>query len=161
MAWPTSAHIYPCFMSCSQHYLYHSLLFILVVCSYTQCYPNSPLKPASENMLSARLHPEVVHDALVAVSTPLDVQAREAAMSSHPDRAFATYISDGLWSGFRIGFKPNSPLKPASENMLSARLHPEVVSNYLLKELALGRMLSPSSRHLLSHLYLYALIDLE
>lgn len=36
------------------------------------------------------------HDALAAVSTPLDVRAWGAALSSNPDRVFATYISNGL-----------------------------------------------------------------
>ena len=47
--------------------------------------------------------------------------------------------------GFRIGFQYGSPLRSASANMPSARLHPEVIQDYLRKEVAKGRMLGPFS----------------
>ena len=49
----------------------------------------------------------------------------------------------GLQHGFRIGFNYSSPLRSATANMESARLHPEVISTYLEKECSLGRMLGP------------------
>ena len=77
---------------------------------------------------------------LSSVNTPLEVSR---ALSAHPDRAFAKYICDGLCMGFRIGFQYGSPLRSASANMPSARLHPEVIQDYLRKEVAKGRMLGP------------------
>ncbi len=75
----------------------------------------------------------------MAVHTPLRLDAWEKALAAHPDPAFARYICQGL----RHGFRHESPLKPAAGNMESARLHPEVVSEYLQKESRLGRMLGP------------------
>ena len=80
---------------------------------------------------------------LHAVSTPLRLEAWEAALASHPDQAFAHYICDGLRFGFRIEFQYGSPLKSASANMPSAIHHPQVVTNYLQDELSRGRMLGP------------------
>jgi len=77
------------------------------------------------------------------VSTPLNVAAWEEALSSHPDRAYARYIGDGLRQGFRIGFQYGSPLKSATSNMDSTRLHPEVITQYIADELRRGRMLGP------------------
>ena len=63
---------------------------------------------------------------LVSANTPLIIPAWEVALAQHPDRAFARYICQGLREGFRIGFRHGAPLRSASANMQSARLHPEV-----------------------------------
>ena len=91
--------------------------------------------------------PAQLHQAqeLMGVSTPLVLKAWLQAQSSHPDQAFARYICEGLRSGFRIGFDYGSPLKPATANMQSALLHSGVISEYLQKEVTLGRMLGPFS----------------
>ena len=80
---------------------------------------------------------------LTVVQTPLVVDAWSSALQTHPDRAFARYIVNGLRRGFRIGFHRPSPLRSASENMGSARLHPEVITDYLQRERTLGRLLGP------------------
>ena len=80
---------------------------------------------------------------LDVVTTQLVVEAWAQALSWHPDKAFARYICTGLRFGFRIGFSGNVCLKPAPNNMRSAHDHPTVVSEYLAKETALGRMLGP------------------
>ena len=80
---------------------------------------------------------------LTVVQTPLVVDAWSSALQTHPDRAFARYIVNGLRRGFRIGFHRPSPLRSAPENMGSARLHPEVITDYLQKERTLGRLLGP------------------
>ena len=80
---------------------------------------------------------------LMPVSTPLVVDALEHALASHPDRAYAHYIYDGLRHGFGIGFNRSSLLKSASANMESARQHPNIITEYLQNELSLGRMLGP------------------
>ena len=82
---------------------------------------------------------------LTVVQTPLVVDAWASALQSHPDRAFARYIVNGLRQGFRVGFHRPSPLRSATGNMGSARLHPEVITDYLRKELTLGRLLGPFS----------------
>ena len=80
---------------------------------------------------------------LEVVTTQLVVEAWAQALSRHPDKAFAHYICTGLRFGFRISFSGNVCLKPAPNNMRSAHDHPTVVSEYLAKETALGRMLGP------------------
>ncbi len=86
--------------------------------------------------------PHSVH-ALCAVATPLRAHVWEKALRGHPDRAFSRYVCEGLREGFRIGFRRGTPLRSASSNKPSALLHPEVVSAYIRRELALKRMLGP------------------
>jgi len=45
--------------------------------------------------------------------------------------------------GFHIGANPSINLKLASKNMLSAQQHPEVINQYLKKEVQLGNILGP------------------
>ena len=73
----------------------------------------------------------------------LRVSAWAEALVQHPDKAFARYICSGLQFGFRIGFSRCVRLRPATRNMPSAHEHPTIVSEYLSKERALGRMLGP------------------
>ena len=80
---------------------------------------------------------------LLSVCTPLDVTAWDRALRSHPDRAFARYITEGLRNGFRIGFHRGRALKSAPSNMGSAKQHPEVMTKYITDELSKGRMLGP------------------
>ena len=79
------------------------------------------------------------------VSTPLVVDAWVEALKTHPDKAFARYVCEGLRHGFRVGFSYSLPLQSATANMESARHHPQVISAYIRKELSLGRMLGPFS----------------
>jgi hypothetical protein len=86
------------------------------------------------------------------VRTPLNHSAWEAALSDHPDRAFARYIVAGIRDGFRIGFNRTQLLRSAPRNMFSAREHPEVIQAYLEKERSMGRLLSPFAPESLSML---------
>ena len=64
-------------------------------------------------------------------------------MANHPDRVFTQYILDGLQYGFRVGFAAGTPLRSASGNLPSARLHPGVIDDYISGEVREGRMLGP------------------
>ncbi|KAL5459763.1 hypothetical protein EMCRGX_G033134 [Ephydatia muelleri] len=75
--------------------------------------------------------------------TPLILAAWEAALARHPDRDFAAYICSGIQFGFRIGFVRSCSLKSASANMFSSFQHPDIIQEYISKELDLGRMLGP------------------
>ena len=75
--------------------------------------------------------------------TPLILAAWEAALARHPDRDFAAYICSGIRFGFRIGFVRGRSLKSASANMFSSFQHPDIIQEYISKELDLGRMLGP------------------
>jgi len=81
------------------------------------------------------------------VTTPLNVDAWEAALASHPDRAYINYIAQGLHEGFRIGFQWGAPLRSAKHNMPSTRLQPNVITDYTAKELSKGRIKVPSHPH--------------
>ena len=82
--------------------------------------------------------PELQH-----ISMQLNVTAWADTLDPHPDRAFARYICCGLRYGFRIGCASSIRLKSESANMGSAIDHPDVVSKYIAKEPALGRMVGP------------------
>ena len=75
------------------------------------------------------------------MTTRLAVESWEAALMSHPDRAYVGCIIQGLQEGFRIGFQRGAPLRAASANMPSSRLRPSVITDYLTGELGKNRMI--------------------
>ena len=107
-------------------------------------------------------HPIVPHaiEELTSVTTHLAVESWEAALMSHPDRAYVGYIIRGLREGFRIGFQRGAPLRSASANMPSSRLRPSVITDYLAGELGKNRMIGPlpMSWRLLLHINRFRLI---
>jgi len=88
-------------------------------------------------------HDHAIPALLSHINTPQVTPAWESALSTHPDKAFAKYILDGLCLGFRVGFQCPSPLKSASANMPSAREHPGIVEQYLADKLAKGWLFGP------------------
>ena len=53
------------------------------------------------------------------------------------------YILKGICRGFHIGHDLVSPLVPVKRNIPSAEEHPEVITKYIEKERAEGRILGP------------------
>lgn len=82
---------------------------------------------------------------LMRVSTPLKVEAWRKALHQHPDSDYARYITEGIQYGFHIGMQATSGLHPAGSNMLSAKNNPQVIDDYLQKELQNGNILGPFS----------------
>ena len=80
---------------------------------------------------------------LLKVSTPLNVPAWSAALSTHPDQPYARFILAGLTQGYRIGFDRAHPLQSASKNMQSARANAQVVEDYLMQERSHSRFVGP------------------
>ena len=115
---------YPSLFSAGWDMLYHYTSDLLCVDS---CRPLEPVLPR----------------VLTTIATPLRVPAWAMALQAHPDRALVRYILHGLTHGFRVGFNRATVLQSASSNMLSAQLHPEVITKYIQTELSLGRMLGP------------------
>ena len=76
-------------------------------------------------------------------SSPLRPDAWARLLTSHPDKAFGTYLTDGLTNGFRIGFNRCQPLTGVTKNMPSALRQHSVVADYIRKEVTLGRMIGP------------------
>ena len=75
------------------------------------------------------------------IKTPLRPDQWQLVLASHPDRHFVNYLLEGIKAGFRIGFDyATHSCVPARGNMLSTLDHPEVVSEYLEKELKEGRI---------------------
>ena len=85
------------------------------------------------------------HPALARITTPLLARAWRVALSTHPDTRFTAYILDGIVHGFRVGFARPSSLRSATRNCPSAEAHPQVVTDYIAKEVSLGRFLGPFS----------------
>ena len=77
------------------------------------------------------------------VQTPLCLPRWEALLANHPDRDFSQYIYQGLSDGFRIGYNYDIPHKSAKKNMKSTMEQPQVLKEYIGKEVAAGRLLVP------------------
>ena len=84
-------------------------------------------------------HPSLRH--ISPLSSRLDRWRH--ALASHPDKAFPSYLLDGLQHGFRVGYAAKTPLRPVQGNLPSASLHPEVIDTYIADEVREGRMLGP------------------
>ena len=65
-------------------------------------------------------------------------------MRDHPDATYRDYIIQGLQWGFRVGFQyRRCHCTGASANMQSAVHQPEVIDEYLAREVRLGRVMGP------------------
>ena len=53
------------------------------------------------------------------------------------------YIIVGISEGFRVGCRPLATLQASSHNLPAASNHKEVVTDYLMKECSLGRIVKP------------------
>ena len=71
------------------------------------------------------------------VQCPVAQERWHQELTPHPDKAYVDYILQGLKHGFRIGFNPKQRLTSASSNM--GIQNPAIVSDYLAREVALGR----------------------
>ena len=75
------------------------------------------------------------------VRTPLKAEVWQEMLRDHPDRRLVGVVVRGIREGFRVGFQGDPKgLKPARQNMVSVRQHPEVVQEYLARELEAGRI---------------------
>ena len=76
-------------------------------------------------------------------------------LSSHPDRAFTSYILDGLTHGFRIGFERCNPLPHSCPlNHPSALANKTKVDEKIATELAAGRLYGPLPENLASQVHI-------
>ena len=90
-----------------------------------------------------------------AIVTPLHWREWQASLRNHPDEFFANFVATGIKEGFRIGYD-YSLQRPRSSrrNMTSATEGSPVVSAYLAKECAEGRVLGPYEPQLLPQLHI-------
>ena len=113
----------------------------------------TPLSPSSGAM-GLRNHSYVYTDKLLALEargTPvvqpaqpivgfLPLAAWEPFLRSHPDQRLAAFLRRGISFGFRIGCSRSQELKQQDGNLQSVAKNPEVVSRYIEKELAQGKL---------------------
>ena len=92
---------------------------------------------------------------LSQVTSPLSYQAWEDRLQDHPDAVFSHYILEGLQTGFRIGLSPVTCFQSAQSNMQSAREHPQIIDDYLLKESIARCILSPFSPHAMPSIHIH------
>jgi len=90
---------------------------------------------------------------LCTVTTPVNLHFWEEHLNAHEDKQFTQLIVKGLKSGFRIGFQRNTvALHSAKSNLVSAEMHPEIVTAYLDQELKAGRVALVGSEEIAQHL---------
>ncbi|KAL5463980.1 hypothetical protein EMCRGX_G032933 [Ephydatia muelleri] len=83
--------------------------------------------------------------------TPLRRSAFERELKGHPDKAWVSWLLNGIDNGVSTGCKgPHFPF--TARNLTSALQHPEIVDAELQKEVELGRILGPFSQRPLEHL---------
>ena len=75
-------------------------------------------------------------------STPIDIDALERELTTHPDRVFASTFVRNLREEFREVYA-GPEFSSESPNLISAYEHPDTVSAYLDKEIELGRISGP------------------
>ena len=117
-------------------HIYAGIATVPTWLSYTR-----DLKALAECRTDARVN---LPRAACIVSSPLRVAAWVEELKMFPDREFVNFLIDGITVGFRIGYKrKGDTLVSATRNMLSAEVKPSVISEYLDKELRLGRVVGP------------------
>ena len=86
---------------------------------------------------------------LLVIQSPLRQawQVWSELLACHPDQEFAAYVLHGIKEGFMIGFHQSCHLVKAQRNTPSASAHPEVVEQYLSKEITMGRIMGPFPEH--------------
>ena len=78
------------------------------------------------------------------VVCPMPCRVWEWYLRDHPDAAYRDYIIQGLQQGFRVGFQyGRCHCTGTSANMQSAVRQPEVIDEYLAREVRLGRVMGP------------------
>ena len=81
------------------------------------------------------------------ISTPLCLGAWKQHLVNHPDQDFVRFIVKGMEEGFPIGVDITASFMSARRNMSSAAENPQVIEDYLTKEVAAGNifgLFSPS-----------------
>jgi len=72
------------------------------------------------------------------VCSPLRKTAWRCDLAGHAEKCFSQYILQGIQYGFRIGYDRHHYLMPATSNLKVD--NPQAVTEYLSREVTLGRM---------------------
>ena len=82
--------------------------------------------------------PVVPYDA--SVITPLRLEAWGKGLQSMPDQVFASSFSTASEGAFVLEYGQGVQFQPAKRNLRSAAEHPQVITDYLRRQVELGRM---------------------
>lgn len=74
--------------------------------------------------------------------TSVNIAVLGEELIAHPNRDFVSFLLDGLTHGFRIGYSGSRDTLICN-NLASAYAQPEIVTDYLAKECALGHTAGP------------------
>ena len=80
---------------------------------------------------------------LAEVVTPLILSAWKQKLERHPDKEYASYILRGIEQGFHIGVEETRVFLSAKKNMQSASQNPQVIEEYIRKEVEKGNIAGP------------------
>ena len=75
---------------------------------------------------------QVLPSVAAQISALLMFTHHKTGLWHHPDADFTQYILEGLQQDFHIGASTHANLQSANTNVLSARLHPNTMEEYLL-----------------------------
>ena len=89
---------------------------------------------------------------MAPLPTPINVNELDKALREHPDRIFVSKLCSYLKTGADIGYIGSRTAR-FSNNLPTALAQPEIVSDNLIKEVALGRVADPFSTPPLSNLH--------
>ena len=89
-----------------------------------------------------------VPESAYPVHTPLIPTAWGELLSSYPDQRLVQFFLRGITEGFQIGYSDriSQGLKSSRKNLEGAIQHPEVVDEYLDKEMILSRVAGPFTK---------------
>lgn len=77
------------------------------------------------------------------LSTPVNISRMEFELANHPDAEFTNYLLSGLKNGFNPGVECPLSQNTICNNLQSALIEPEVVTNLIKKEVESGFMIGP------------------
>ena len=77
------------------------------------------------------------------ISTPLRVEAWERALADHPHKEWVLALLRGMRQGFRIGLRSSAQCRSSVSSRPSARVHSQVVGEFLQQQVAAGFMMGP------------------
>ena len=104
-----------------------------------QPYPYTTQLTALSQCISRKAQP--LPEGLEQITTPLQLPFWRKHLSQHPDQQFATLVLQGIEYGFKVGFQWGShTLHSKQSNMVLAKAHPSVVTEYLEQEVKQGRI---------------------
>ena len=86
-----------------------------------------------------------VPESACLVHTPLIPTSWSNLLASYPDQRLAQFFLMGIKDGFRVGYNDHRAkgLRCSRKNLDGAIQHPEVVDEYLAKEMTLNRLVGP------------------